>query len=83
MVNDSASSSEQILSLIMDVYEANGGEMSYIECLAAILEETELSETEIAALLDDNAKMILKENSAKNNYFRKSFYEKQVNVLDI
>ena len=76
-------SSEQLLIAIINLYEENNREISMIDCLRQILDETDLSEEDIAKLLDDHTKTILKENSAEHCLFRKSFYSRNKNVIDI
>lgn len=76
-------SAEQILEAIIEIAEQNNGELSYIECLSLLIEESDLSEDDISKLLDDTAKSIIKENSFQHKHFRKSFYNQEFKQLDI
>lgn len=76
-------SAERLLESILKLYEDNRHEISMIECLSLLIEETDLTEEDVISIIDDNIKIILKENSAQHNMFRKSFYKKQINILDI
>lgn len=77
------SSSEQILEALLEIYENNNQELSYIECLSLLIDETDLSEEDISKLLDSNTKSIIKINSANHGHFRKSFFQNITNQLDI
>lgn len=82
-MNSNISSSEQILEAIIKIAEENNNELSYIECLSLLIEETDLAEDDISKLLDDTAKAIIKENSYQHKHFRKSFYKQDFKQLDI
>ena len=73
---DNDNTSEELLSVILLLYEQYNKEISMIECLRIIQDETDLSCTEISKLLDEQTKLILKENALEFNLFRKSFVKK-------
>lgn len=76
-------SSEELLTILLAVYEKNNKEISMIECLQTIIDELELSESDVLDAIDSNIKNILLENSNKHRLFRKAFYKPKHYAIDI